>query len=291
MDMMDLQKTIGEIRNERGFTTDPIKIFALLAEEIGEVAKELKKTWSKNYAAFDRDMLAEEIVDVQICLIALANCYDIDISKETTTKFIEKDKHRNWKTSAESTIPESQHDALICILEESEVFRLLMETLYDTRLENWYLTAGFIQQIVFNYFHGYDLHQNIKDIDVVYYALEKDAEYERSVITAISDSILTNLEIDLRNEAFVHEWYQEKFGYSINRYSSIHDAIDSFPTTTTAIGITIKDGNYRVHSTFGYDDLFNLILRPNKRQITKEIYETKTARIMKNWPKVRVVEW
>ena len=291
MHLTDLQKTIGKIRKERGFTTDPIRIFALLAEEAGEVAKELKKTWSKNYGAFDRNMLADEIVDVQVCLVALANCYGIDITEEMAAKFLEKDKARNWNTSGQSVIPKNLRDTLICVLEKSDVFRPLMATLNDSRLQNWHLSAGFIQQIVFNHLHGYNLHQNVKDIDVVYYSLERDPEYENSLISTLKGSLSTDLEIDLKNEAFVDEWYEEKFGHSIGQYSSVYDAIDSFPTTTTAIGITMKDEEYKVYSTFGFDDLFNLILRPNKRQITKDIYESKKARIAENWPKVRVVDW
>ncbi|MEJ6949792.1 MazG nucleotide pyrophosphohydrolase domain-containing protein [Natronospora cellulosivora (SeqCode)] len=97
--LTDLQKLIHEKRKERGFVMDPIKIFTLLNEEIGEVAQELKKTWSINYEDFDKNMLSEEIADVQACLIALANQFDIDISSALINKFVEKDSKRVWKSA------------------------------------------------------------------------------------------------------------------------------------------------------------------------------------------------
>ena len=59
--------------------TDPLKIFILLNEEVGEMAAEIKKTWSKNYDEFDVDKLEEEIADSFVLLSALANSFDIDL--------------------------------------------------------------------------------------------------------------------------------------------------------------------------------------------------------------------
>ena len=80
---------------------EPLKIFTLLNEEIGEVAKELKREWSKNYEGFSTDKLADEIADVQVCLCALANQYNIDIETSVKKKFIKADSERVWKTSSE----------------------------------------------------------------------------------------------------------------------------------------------------------------------------------------------
>ncbi len=83
---------------------DPLKIFIHLNEEVGEIAKELKKTWSKNYEAFDRQKLAAELADVQVCVCALANQFDIDIETAVEEKFIKADSKREWKTAASENI-------------------------------------------------------------------------------------------------------------------------------------------------------------------------------------------
>lgn len=97
--LSDLQQTIKRVRAERGFVTDPLKIQLLLTEEIGEVSAELKRLWSKSYDPFDVDRLKEEIADSFVLLCALANQFDIDIEEAVTSKFVEKDSKRVWKSA------------------------------------------------------------------------------------------------------------------------------------------------------------------------------------------------
>ena len=98
-DLKQLSQRIVAKRAERGFVTDPLKIHLLLTEEVGEISGELKRTWSKNYAAFDPTHLAEEISDVFCLLVALANAYNIDIEQAVEMKFFGKDADREWKTA------------------------------------------------------------------------------------------------------------------------------------------------------------------------------------------------
>jgi NTP pyrophosphatase (non-canonical NTP hydrolase) len=69
-------------------------------EEVGEIAGELKRLWSKNYDPFDASRLAEEIVDVFCLLSALAHEFDIDLEQAVRKKFFEADGQRTWKTAA-----------------------------------------------------------------------------------------------------------------------------------------------------------------------------------------------
>ncbi len=98
--LADLQTLIAETRARRGFTTDPLKLLALLTEEVGEVASEMKGSWSPNYREFSRDRLKEEIADVFVILTALASRYDIDLEQAVAEKFLEKDASRHWSTAA-----------------------------------------------------------------------------------------------------------------------------------------------------------------------------------------------
>ena len=100
-ELADLQKTISRTRAERGFVTDPVKIHVLLSEEIGEIASEIKRLWSKNYDDFSRDRLQEEIADVFVLLSALATQFDIDIEEAVVEKFFQKDSTREWKSAIE----------------------------------------------------------------------------------------------------------------------------------------------------------------------------------------------
>jgi hypothetical protein len=92
------------------------------------------------------------------------------------------------------------------------------------------------------------------------------------------------LKPDVKNEARVHLWYKDRFGYPIEPYSSSADAIATFPTTATSVGIRRVFGQFECCAPFGFDDLFGLVVRPNKRQITRAIYEAKIARWRSIWP-------
>jgi NTP pyrophosphatase (non-canonical NTP hydrolase) len=98
-DLQELQTLVHSVRQARGFTMEPLKIFALLNEEVGEVAAELKKTWSPNYDSFSKDALADELADVLVCLLALANQFDIDLEPALVGKLVNKDGQREWKSA------------------------------------------------------------------------------------------------------------------------------------------------------------------------------------------------
>lgn len=67
----------------------------------------------------------------------------------------------------------------------------------------------------------------------------------------------------------MHLWYQERFGYAIEPYLSSADAIAPFPTFATAVGVRRINGELECCAPFGLDDLLGLVVRPNKRQITR----------------------
>jgi uncharacterized protein len=162
------------------------------------------------------------------------------------------------------------------------------------KLPNWYLGAGCIAQTVWNELHGFPASSNIKDYDLAYFDssdLSREAEESHATDARRLFQDLT-VELDVANEARVHLWYPDHIGYAIKPYSSVEDGIASWPTTAAAIGVRKEaDGRSTIYSPFGLQDLFGLIVRPNKRQITKEIYMEKVRRWAKYWPKLIIVPW
>ena len=98
-ELSQLQAEIVAERDARGFTTDSVRLVALLVEEIGEVAREVKKTWSPNYESFAPERLADELADVLVLVCALADEHDVDLELSVRQKFFERDALRNWKSS------------------------------------------------------------------------------------------------------------------------------------------------------------------------------------------------
>jgi NTP pyrophosphatase (non-canonical NTP hydrolase) len=103
VELREIQELVSRVRLERGFTMDPIRIFALLTEEVGEVASELKRTWSPNYEAFSKEDLGHELADVLVCLLALANQFDIDVESALMEKLVHRDGQRVWKSAGSAS--------------------------------------------------------------------------------------------------------------------------------------------------------------------------------------------
>jgi len=98
-ELRELQALIDATRQDRGFTKDPVRVLALLVEEVGEVAHEIKKTWSANYPDLVVEDLARELADVTVLVCALATAFDIDLESAIQRKFFGSDAARHWATA------------------------------------------------------------------------------------------------------------------------------------------------------------------------------------------------
>lgn len=159
-------------------------------------------------------------------------------------------------------------------------------------LPNWYVGAGALCQTVWNDEHEFPLTEHISDIDLVYFDSDLSEESESNHILNTQKCFSDiPIHIDLKNQARVHLWYEDRFGYPIAPYISVEQAIATWPTTATAVGMTLDNDILTVCAPFKLDDLFNLVVRPNKLQITRAIYEAKVSRWQKHWPKLQIVGW
>ena len=177
------------------------------------------------------------------------------------------------------------------IKKNTPLYELIMNA-ENLELESYYIGAGCIAQTVWNYQSGNALMYGISDFDFVYFdgndlSSEKEEEISHRVKQFASDKI----KIDVKNEARVHLWYKDHFGYEIEPYASIETAINSWPTTATSIGVRIENGHFSVYAPFGLNDMFGRIVKANKAQITKEIFVYKTKKWLLKWPDLTIVPW
>jgi hypothetical protein len=179
------------------------------------------------------------------------------------------------------------------ILRRNEDAQKILRRTPALQMPYWYLGAGGISQTVWNVLHGFDPRHGIKDYDLVYYdstdlSFKGEDEFIQKAKAVFHD---VPVPVEVRNEARVHLWYSEKFGYKIQPYRSVEEAIGSWPTTATCVGVRYVDGRFHVYAPYGLDDLFAMIVRPNKIQIKKEIYEDKVTRWITIWPRLRIISW
>lgn len=94
-----IQKYITKMMETNNFNNTPLELFCYLTEEVGELAKEIRKKENN----MDLDVkkvydsnLEDEIADVFIYLLALCNSYNIDLFEA----FIKKEStnlNRTWE--------------------------------------------------------------------------------------------------------------------------------------------------------------------------------------------------
>jgi len=179
------------------------------------------------------------------------------------------------------------------ILARSPIVATVVDRWSEIALPDCWLVAGCLAQTVWNDAFGQPATHAISDIDLVYFdgndlSQETEAGHATRVRALFAD---LGLWIDVKNEARVHLWYAEKFGNALAPYVSTEDAITTFPTTATAIGVQPRPDGLHVFAPYGLSDLLGLIVRPNKKQITQAIYDAKVKKWQDRWPDLRVVAW
>jgi NTP pyrophosphatase (non-canonical NTP hydrolase) len=97
--LKDLQHYLADVCQERGWTKDsPSEKFVLFIEEVGELAKAMRKA-AGLYAerAKPRDIsLEEEFADVLSYLLDLANCFQVDLEQAFRAKE-QINQSRTWE--------------------------------------------------------------------------------------------------------------------------------------------------------------------------------------------------
>ena len=183
-------------------------------------------------------------------------------------------------------------ERLQTIILASPLLRPILDDWEKVALADGWLAGGSIAQTVWNSVFGFPPLHGISDVDIAYFDPADLSEAAEAQHTArIHDALALPVRIDVKNEARVHLWYAAKYGYAIPPYTSATNAIATFPTTATAVGIQPGAERLTLHAPYGLTDLLGAIVRPNKTQITRDIYEAKTARWKATWPDLAVIGW
>jgi hypothetical protein len=160
-------------------------------------------------------------------------------------------------------------------------------------VRDWWLTAGALFQTVWNALTDRPQGHGIRDADFFYFDDDTSWEAEDAVIRAGADLFAgLPVPVEIRNEARVHLWYADRFGTPAPPFRGCRDAIDAFAAVCCCYGVTLgPDGEPRVYAPHGYDDLFAMVIRPNRRLAPRHVYERKAARWQQHWPELTVMPW
>lgn len=173
--------------------------------------------------------------------------------------------------------------------------RLVLEGMRRLELPDAYLVSGCLVQPVWNQLCGFPTGRGVLDYDVFYF---DDADLSWEAEDAVIRRCAAHFEgfpgpVQVRNQARVHLWYEEKFQRPYPPLRSSREGIDRFLTTTTAIGLRLgASDSVEVYAPFGVEDALSLVVRPNPDAANlPERYQEKAARWRSLWPDLEVLPW
>ncbi|MAK82219.1 nucleotidyltransferase family protein [Phenylobacterium sp.] len=178
---------------------------------------------------------------------------------------------------------------LTAILRAAPSLMGVMETARDLALPDWMIFSGAIYQKAVNHLTGRDPDYGLKDYDLGYFdAGDLSYEAEDQVIRRAAAAYPPPLDtlVEVRNQARVHLWFEDRFGEPYAPLSSSAEALTRFTTTMFAVGARLEpDGTLRIFAPFGLGDLFALRMVPNPLRVTKGFARTAAA-AQARWPEL-----
>jgi hypothetical protein len=172
--------------------------------------------------------------------------------------------------------------------------RAVLERLHELEVPDTWLVAGCLYQTVWNVLSDRPVTENIKDYDIFYFD-DRDTSYEaedRVIQRARSVFWDLDIEIEVRNQARVHLWYEKRFGHPHVPLESSRHGISSFLVRGTCVAIAPDDaGGMRAESPYGLAEMFDGVLRANRPHAKPDLFAAKAASYQARWPWLRIVEW
>lgn len=159
-------------------------------------------------------------------------------------------------------------------------------------LPQWRLVAGSIYQTVWNALTHKPAGTGIKDYDLIYFdAGDLSWDAEDAVIRRADAVFAGRWPVELRNQARVHLWFEQRFGLPYPQLSSADEAFLHYAAIVHAVGVRLEDDDrIDIAAPFGLDDIFAMIIRPNPARRGDKSLATKAARAKAIWPELKLVD-
>lgn len=192
-------------------------------------------------------------------------------------------------------IPDSPSltDDLIAIVRADPGLMHVLQTVRALDLPDWRVFSGAVYQSVWNARTGRPAGYGIRDYDLGYfdgsdlsYAAE-DVVIQR-VAAAFDEPFRSQVEV--RNQARVHLWFEGKFGEPYSALTGTDEALARFVAPAFAVGVRLEaDDTISVAAPFGLEDVFSLTIRPNPNRPLAKDWERVVEKAKARWPELRIM--
>jgi len=167
---------------------------------------------------------------------------------------------------------------------------IVLERLPELGVNDTWLVSGCLFQTAWNAITSRPPNHGVKDYDVFYFD-DSDLTWEAEDVVIKSAEILfkdLDIQVEVRNQARVHLWYEQHFGIPYQPLKCSRDGIDRFLATACMVGL--QPGKHtKLYAPAGLEDLKNLVLRPNLTpNFSTQHFEAKAGHWQSLWPELQV---
>jgi hypothetical protein len=167
----------------------------------------------------------------------------------------------------------------------------IAEELFHLALPDAWIVSGCLVQSVWNELTARAVDYGIDDYDIFYFDLDNSWQAEDAVIRELQGRLAKlGVKVEVRNQARVHLWYPPKHGLPYPALQSSTDGIDRFLTKNTQVGVRRTQHGHEVYAPNGFDDIADMIVRPNPGPNFSAVnYAAKARRWKRLWPELTVL--
>jgi hypothetical protein len=167
----------------------------------------------------------------------------------------------------------------------------VLNRLHDLEVNDAWLVSGALFQTVWNVLTDRPPQYGIKDYDVFYFDTDTSWQAEDSVVRR-SENLFADMcaPVEVRNQARVHIWYEQKFGARYPPLMRATEGIDRFLMDAAMVGIRRLINRYDIYAPKGFADIASLTIRPNRTaNFHPSLYMEKAKRWRELWPELTIV--
>jgi uncharacterized protein len=180
------------------------------------------------------------------------------------------------------------NDEFLALALRNPVNQTIADELFRLALPDAWIVSGCLVQTAWNVLTKRAVDYGIADYDIFYFDPDTSWQAEDAVIRQLQGRLANlGVRIKVRNQARVHLWYPQKHGLPYPALHSSTQGIDRFLTRNTKVGIRRTQVGHDVYAPNGFDDIAELIVRPNPGpNFSAANYEAKAARWKMLWPEL-----
>ena len=169
----------------------------------------------------------------------------------------------------------------------------VLTTVRGLGLSDWRVFSGAVYQSVWNAVTGRPAGYGIRDYDLGYFDPDTSWDAEDAVIQRVAAAFEPPFRdmVEVRNQARVHLWFENKFGEPYEALAGTDEALARFVAPAFAVGVRLEeDDAISVAAPFGLEDVFSLTIRPNPHRPLAKGWGKAITSAKARWPELKVVK-